>query len=162
MQSEHFLGVTNRPVAGLSIAIAFVMTLTACDPGFYYRPEGWKHMEEGRWSAAIDGLDLETRGFGGLSRSPGWSVEFTVRNNSPRQVTIRRAVIKSEQGEFPSMPVTPENLGWYVVEPLQEKRITLSFRIGRPLAKVVRGSVLTLEIETDSTTRSIPIRLVKE
>jgi hypothetical protein len=151
----------SRIVAGLTLAS--IVSIQACDPGASYRPIGWERASNSSWTTRRGPLEIETRGFGGLSLSKAVTPEFTVQNRADSAAIFGRAVLQTKVGQFTSRGPRAGEERWYTVEPGARQRITFTFDLRGHLEEVLAGPLtLTLMANVGPETIEIPIQVAKE
>ena len=77
-----------------------LLTGIACDPGYQYRPVGWKALIQpsGGWSMSYGLIELQTFGISGIIGSQYISPEFAIRNRSTQVFVLEGAKVTSRTG----------------------------------------------------------------
>ncbi|MGH9368876.1 MAG: hypothetical protein ACRD3M_14520 [Thermoanaerobaculia bacterium] len=133
----------------------------ACASLVDYRPRDWRATGERRWGATVDELDIETQGLVGSSGSRRLAPELTIHNTSLAAAVVTGGRIETGVGVFSSDAATPQQEASRTITPGETRRVTLSFRLDRPVEAVLVDPVtLTVTLRTASGTRevSIPMR----
>jgi len=101
--------IVRRLVPAVMLAFISLTLLVGCDPGFRYRPQGWRMVDESgaEWSTSIGDVILTHWGIAGTVGADGMHPEFEIHNRSARPLVLERIELVTPAGRYPGE--LPEN-----------------------------------------------------
>jgi hypothetical protein len=132
----------RKAVALLARCGCLAVLFGACDPGFTYRPAGWKAVDQqgGKWSTSAGPVDLETYGISGIVGSTYASPEYTVHNRSDRIVILERAELTTRTGRYFATLPSGGAIEARTVKPGTSQRITVFWEFPKAMPEVLGNS----------------------
>jgi hypothetical protein len=122
----------------LVLACALLVSAIGCDPSVSYRPTDWNE-EAGGWTTTRDGLELRTRGVGGLAGAGQLTIDFDVHNRKSKAVVFEAARLTTKGKAYDALiTASPE---WWTVRPMQRKNVSFYFKVADDLFTSVGDSV---------------------
>jgi hypothetical protein len=118
-------GAVLLTVRRIAILLAATVVLGGCDPGFHYRPQGWKVTSAAgaEWSAPGGDLVVETWGIAVLLGAQTITPEFEVRNRSKDVFVLERAELMIASGVHAGELPEKGAIAWRTVSPGGSRRI---------------------------------------
>ena len=123
----------------LTAALTAAIVLTGCDPGYRYRPEGWKVVGQSTalWSTSIGDVILEHGGIGGLTINKDIGPEFEIRNRSRHSFVLERAELVTPGGRQPGKFLTGAVDDVRTVKPGATRRVPVFWDFSQPANEVL-------------------------
>jgi hypothetical protein len=151
---------TNRQSSSLALLIV-VLGLLACDPGFYYHPEGWKKRQGYEWTQRFDGIELTTSGLSGFVGSTGIIPDFDVTNTTDHIFVLQHAELLVEENSY-AANIADKEAKWRTVEPHSSRSLTIYWEFDDVAVDVLgERPIAVLEFTVAGAARRIEITFTR-
>jgi hypothetical protein len=150
--------MTARQIGVLGFSV--VLALSACDPGYVYRPVGWEP-QGSEWTKYFDGIGLSTLGLWGIVGDTDILPTFDVTNTTDHIFVLQNAELLVEENSY-AANIAGKKAKWRTVEPHSSRSLTIYWEFDDVAVDVLgERPIAVLEFTVAGAARRIEITFTR-
>lgn len=119
------LQVWRKSPGSTLLLLLGISILGGCDPGFWFRPQGWEEKGQGTSVKTVHWIRFETTAIKGIVGTRHVGADFQVRNGNREPLVLDAAEMWAEGRTFPAQLPDQGTLEWRTVAPEASGKLSM-------------------------------------